>query len=69
MLIEFRERGWQGKTMGAKYQCERKTWIGGIMHIPQKGIEPPTKVCALGLNKPATFGFMGYPSNPLSHTG
>ena len=40
MLIDSRERGRNGEREGEKYQCEKETLIGSLLHMPLPGTEP-----------------------------
>ena len=38
-LCIFRQGGREGEKEGEKHQCERKTSIGCLLHVPQQGTE------------------------------
>ena len=42
MLIDFRERGKEGKSEGEKDGCERETLIGCPLYVPQPGTKHAT---------------------------
>ena len=59
MLIDFRERGREGKGEGEKHRCEREASIGCPSYTPRLGTKPATQTCALTRNQTMTFWSMG----------
>ena len=66
MLIDFRERGREGKREGRKHQCERETLINRSMLFVHALTSDGTH--DLSMCPSASLRFTGGRSNQLSHT-
>ena len=67
MLIDLREKGWEGEEEGEKHQCERETSVGCLLHVSLPGIKPATQIYAQTGNETydlLVYGRMLPPTEP-----